>query len=50
MVSTKVTLDVGGAPTSEKGTTIEVEATDVCPFPYYNGAIVTSDGDVNPSA
>jgi len=50
MVSTKVTLDVGGAPTSEKGMTIEVEATDVCPFPYYNGAIVTSDGDVNPSA
>jgi hypothetical protein len=50
MTVTKVMLDVGGAPTSEKGTTIEVEAVDVCPFPFYAGAIVTEDGDVNPSS
>lgn len=50
MTTTKVTLDIGGAPTSEKGTTVEVEAVDVCPFPFYDGAIVTDDGDINPSA
>ncbi|MFZ4705444.1 MAG: hypothetical protein ACOYMF_05495 [Bacteroidales bacterium] len=47
---TKVTLDIGGNPTAEKGTTLEIEATDICPFPYYDGNIVTDDGDVNPSA
>ena len=50
MTITKVTLAIGSAPTSKKGTTIEIEATDVCPFPFYDGAIVTDDGDVNPSA
>jgi hypothetical protein len=50
MTITKVNLSVGGAPTSEKGTTIEVEAVDVCPFPFYEGAIVTDDGDINPSS
>ncbi len=50
MTVTKVVLDIGGAPTSEKGTTLEIEAVDVCPFPFYSGAIVTSDGDINPSA
>lgn len=49
MTVSKLMLDIGGAPTSEKGTTIEVEATDICPFPFYDGAIVTDDGDVNPS-
>ena len=49
LTMTKVTLDIGGAPTSEKGTTLEVEAVDVCPFPFYAGAIVTDDGDINPS-
>lgn len=50
LTDTKVTLDIGGAPTSEKGTTLEIEAVDVCPFPFYNGAIVTDEGDINPSA
>lgn len=50
MTITKVTLAIGSAPTSKKGTTIEVEAVDVCPFPFYDGEIVTDDGDVNPSA
>jgi len=49
LTMTKVTLDIGGAPTSEKGSTLEVEAVDVCPFPFYAGAIVTDDGDINPS-
>ena len=50
MVTTKVTLDIGGAPTSEKGTTIEIEATDVCPFPFYDGLITDDAGEVNPAA
>ena len=49
LTDTKVMLDIGGAPTSEKGTTLEIEAVDVCPFPFYDGAIVTGDGDINPS-
>lgn len=49
LTDTKVTLDIGGAPTSEKGTTLEIEAVDVCPFPFYDGEIVTDDGDINPS-
>jgi len=47
---TKVTLDVGSDPTGERGTTIEAECTDFMPFPFYDGAIVTADGDQNPSA
>lgn len=47
---TKVTLDIGGNPTGEKGTTLEIESADICPFPFYDGNIVTDDGDVNPSA
>ncbi|WP_299576662.1 hypothetical protein [uncultured Sunxiuqinia sp.] len=50
MTVTKVTLDIGGAPTSEKGTTIEIEAVDVCPFPFYDGLITDDAGEVNPAA
>ena len=50
MTITKVTLAIGSAPTSKKGTTLEIEAVDVCPFPFYDGPIVTDDGDINPSA
>lgn len=50
MTTTKVMLDIGGAPTSEKGTTLEIEAVDVCPFPFYDGNLVTDDGDINPSS
>ena len=39
---------LGAAPGDEVGTTIEVECTDVIPAPFYNGAIVTADGDQNP--
>lgn len=47
--TTKAGLNVGSSPTGERGVTIEVEATDFMPFPFYQGAIVTDDGDVNPS-
>lgn len=47
--NTKVTLDEGADPTGERGTTIEVESTDTIPFPFYDGAITTDDGDINPS-
>lgn len=50
MTMTKVTLDIGGSPTSEKGTTIEIEAVDVCPFPFYDGLITDDEGIVNPAA
>lgn len=47
---TRTTLDVGASPTGERGVTIEVESTDFMPFPFYDGAITTDDGDQNPSA
>lgn len=50
MTITKVTLDIGGAPTSEKGTTIEIEAVDVCPFPFYDGLLTDDKGIVNEAA
>lgn len=43
---TKVSLNLGSEVTSEKATTIEVEATDEC-LPFYIGKIITSGGDVN---
>ena len=43
---TKVSLNLGSEATSEKATTIEVEATDEC-LPFYTGKIVTSEGDMN---
>lgn len=48
--TTKVTLDVGSNQTGARGTTLEIEASDVCPFPFYDGNIVTDDGDINPSS
>ena len=39
---------IGSNPTGERGTTIEVESTDIVGFPFYEGAIITSDGDQNP--
>ncbi|PXZ44741.1 MULTISPECIES: hypothetical protein [Sanguibacteroides] len=43
---TKISLNLGSEATSEKATTIEVEATDEC-LPFYTGKIVTADGDIN---
>jgi hypothetical protein len=44
-----VSLNLGAAPTEEIGTTIEIACTDIIPAPYYNGSIITSDGEQNPS-
>ncbi len=46
---TKPSLALGGEPTSERGMTLEIEVSDSIPAPFYNGAIVTDQGDVNPA-
>lgn len=48
--STAVSQALGGAPTDERATTLEVSVTDMSPAPYYEGSIVTDDGDINPQA
>lgn len=45
-----ITTALGSAPGEEIGTTIEVECTDIVPIAFYNGAIVTADGDQNPNS
>lgn len=50
MTLTKVNIAIGSAPTSKKATTIEIEAVDVCPFPFYDGLITDDEGIVNPAA
>ncbi len=44
-----VTQDLGQGPTGTAGTTINVEATDECPAPFYTGDIVTEDGTIDGS-
>ncbi len=39
--------DTGQGATGTPGTTITVEATDVCPAPFYTGKIEAEDGDFN---
>ncbi len=46
---TKPGLSLGGEPTSERGISVEIEVTDSIPAPFYDGAIVTDDGDINPA-
>ena len=46
--NTRPMVAIGGAPTDEKGTTLEIEVSDPIPAPFYDGAIVTDDGDINP--
>lgn len=50
LTETKVGMNIGDVPTGEKGITVEVISSDVAPFLFYAGAIVTDDGDVNPSS
>lgn len=50
MTLTKVNLAIGSSPTSEKGITLDIEAVDVCPFPFYDGLITDDDGIVNEAA
>lgn len=45
----KVKTATGEGTTGEGGLTIEVEATDECPAPFYVGDIVTADGTIKAS-
>lgn len=45
---TKASMAIGSDPTGERGLTINAESTDIIPFPFYEGAIITEDGDQNP--
>ena len=47
---TTVAQDNGQGATGTASTTINVEATDVCPSPFYQGTIVTEDGTVSLTA
>jgi hypothetical protein len=44
---TKVSQKSGEGPTGDAGTTIEVDATDRCPAPFYPGKIETEDGNIS---
>ena len=44
---TKPAQALGEGVTGEAGTTLEIEATDVCPAPFYPGKIETEDGDIS---
>lgn len=42
-----VNQDLGQGATGTASTTINVEATDIIPAPFYTGEIVTEDGTIN---
>ena len=42
-----VNQDLGQGPTGSTSTTINVEATDECPAPFYLGMIETEEGDID---
>ena len=42
-----VNQDLGQGATGTAGTTINVEATDIIPAPFYTGEIETADGTIN---
>lgn len=44
---TNPSQNLGGAPTDEMGTTLEVSVTDKMPAPFYTGEIDTVDGIIN---
>ena len=45
----KPTTALGQGVTGTAGTTLEIEATDVCPAPFYPGKIEIEDGDIKGS-
>jgi hypothetical protein len=45
---TTVAQDLGQGATGTTSTTINVEATDECPAPFYAGTIDTDEGSINP--
>jgi hypothetical protein len=44
---TNPSQNLGGAPTDEMGTTLEVSVTDMMPAPFYTGVIETDRGNLN---
>ena len=44
---TKPSQALGEGVTGEAGTTIDIEATDLCPAPFYTGKIETEEGDIS---
>jgi hypothetical protein len=46
LTKTTVAQDLGQGATGTASTTINVEATDECPAPFYIGDIVTEDGTI----
>ena len=46
-IKATVGQELGQGATGTAGTTINVEATDVVPAPFYEGEIVTAEGTVN---
>ena len=48
-VKSTVAQDLGQGATGTTSTTLNVEATDECPAPFYYGEIVTEDGVINES-
>ena len=47
MTTCKVGQDNGQGPTGSTSTTIEVEATDEIPSPFYTGTLETEDGTID---
>ena len=47
---TTVTQDLGQGATGTTATTINVEASDECPAPFYQGTLNTADGDIDCAA
>jgi hypothetical protein len=45
--SVKPTQELGSTATDKAGTTLEIEATDKCPAPFYVGKIEAEDGDID---
>ena len=49
LVKSTVAQDLGQGATGTTSTTINVEATDECPAPFYQGKIETEDGIIYPN-
>ena len=47
ITKTTVTQDLGQGATGSTGTTINVEAADECPAPFYTGTLYTENGDIS---
>lgn len=47
LTKTTVAQDNGQGPTGATSTTINVEATDEVPSPFYEGTLVSEDGDID---